>query len=426
MQRTVLFINPGKNHGRRPWMPPLSIPVLGAMVPPNSGWIPRGWDEMAQGSVPPELLDEASLVGISGLTPSRERATKLAEQVKGLGKPVIAGGPDVSGRFAEEESAALLLDFDAICPTQMSVRLMSKILADADNGKLGGVYALEKGEKPDIVVPRRDLLPTKKYFAPNAVRSSDGCKWKCPWCTVGGRGIYPTPLDILKVDLDGMDGRFFLDTADSFGSHPNLVNGVLPLYQRTGMKWGTEATIADLLKHHNGRPLIEHMAEAGCVFVYVGIESVTRELLQLKSSKKQAEQLIALAHRLGIVVIGSFVLDSYGDETEAEIWEMVNWARRNLDFAQFSLSALLVGCELRREALARGDTIPTDPKLFDGAHATTIHKVLSPERRNELLRESYIRFSRMPDILRRTWRAPRAMAWLVFLGSLRYRKGIPA
>ncbi|MDD2752884.1 MAG: hypothetical protein PHN59_07095, partial [Candidatus Omnitrophica bacterium] len=205
-----------------------------------------------------------------------------------------------------------------------------------------------------------------------------------------------------------------------------LIRGVLPLYERRGMKWGTEATIADLLKLHNGRPLIEHMAKAGCRLIYVGIESISRELRQRKSTREQAENLIRLAHRLGIMVIGSFILDFNGDETEGEIWEMVDWATRHVDFAQFSLTALLPGCQLRRQALMRDEVLPADPALYDGAHATTAHGILSPEKRNRLLRESYIRFSRMPDILRRTWHAPRSMAWLVFIASLRYRKGIPA
>jgi len=409
-------------------MPPLSIPVLGAMVPAESGWEPLGWDEVAQGPVPDRLLCKASLIGISGLTPSRERASILAERARiDYELPVIVGGPDIYGRFADEGPNLLLQEVDAICPSQMSKRLMAEILRDAGNERLEGIYSLQTGEPPDSVIPRRDLLPAKGYFAPNAIRSSSGCHLKCAWCTVGGRGFYPTPMDVLEADLASLKGWFFLDTADSFGSHPALLDGVLPLYKKSGMKWGTEATVADLMKEHAGhQPLIADMANAGCKIIYVGIESISRQLRLKKSSREQAEELIKCAHSVGIIVIGSFILDFNGDETAEEIAEMVDWASYHVDFAQFSLTALLPGCDLRRQAIENGNTIPSDPKLFDGAHATAMHRNFTFSERNELLRQAYVEFSRFKHIWRRTWQAPRSFAWLVFIASLRYKKGIPS
>ncbi len=404
-------------------MPPNGVFEIGAMVTPD--WDVVAWDEWVDGPVPKELLENSQLIALTGLTPSRYRAIDIADSARELGLQVIAGGRDVIGRSREDGGVDELHEhYPSICTTVLTPDMMAEILADAANHRLKPVYALPEGETIRMVMPRRDLLDPKRYFAGWALRSSEGCNRNCPWCTVGGRGYFFKNPAVLEAELRTIHSDFFLDMADSFAGNPRYtIENILPIYTRSKKQWGTEIAVADLLGTESGIDMTGPMAAAGCRLVYIGIESVTRRVNK-KSSREMAEEAIKACRKAGMLVIGSLILDTIGDETIEEIEETAEWAAQWLDFAQFSLVALLPGCTLKRQALIKNTMIEEDLEKFDGANPTQKHQ-LEPGLRRHLLEKSYRDFSRMKWILARTWRAPKRYKHLVFLSGLRYRRGIP-
>lgn len=406
-------------------MAPGSIPVLGGMIPKH--WRVIAWDEFVEGPVPIELMMTAKLLAISCLTPSRYRAIELVSIAQRLGVQCVVGGRDAIGwaRSVEENGLhEMLTTYPSVCSTDCTPELMAQILADAEGAKLQHHYAMPAGANPVFVLPNRDLLNPRNYIAGVGVRSSMGCLHDCAWCTVGGCGYFLCEPSLLEQDLQQIKQRgwwFFLDTADSFGGDHSFVNeGVLPVYQRSGLRWGTEIAVDDLLRDPT---LPFRMAKAGCRVIYLGIESVTHNVHK-KCSREKAEEAIRLCRRAGLIVVGALILDATGKETAETIWETFVWAAKWLDYVQYTYVALLPGCDLRRVALRRGTIIEDDLEKYDGPNPTRDHPI-SKDDRKRLLREGYLYFSSSQNIIRRMCRVPIKYAPIVGYTSLRFRRGIP-
>jgi len=229
---------------------------------------------------------------------------------------------------------------------------------------------------------------------------------------------------MLEAELETFCHWFFLDVADSFAGILDHTEDILVVYKRSKMRWGTEITVSDLLGEDGQGKLISEMKQAGCMLIYLGIESIFRPI-HGKVDRERTETVIRRCRKEGIITIGSLIFDITGKEMQEEIEETIHWATKWLDFAQFSLLALLPGCDLRIKALRDGNIIENDWRKFDGAHPTIKHP-LSPEQRSQLLTRAYQEFSTFPNILRRALRAQEITAGVaVFCGGLRYRKGIP-
>jgi len=433
MGKTILIVCAAPNgvlENRKPWMQPGAVMELAAMVPKDMDYKVVGWDESAKGPVPAGLLEASSLVMLTGLTPSYYRLNEIATFCKEHGVPVIAGGRDVIGWSMEDGGLDLLAErYPSFCTTGMSRDLMAQILSDSARGALEQHYALPEGTPYEFVIPDRTVINPDDYVAKCCIRSSSGCNRRiCGWCTVGGHSLYTKPTEMLEAELGGVKGKhwFFLDTSDSFAANRSFVtNTVLPIYKTSGMRWGTEVAVTDLLGPDGEGKLITAMKKARCVVAYLGIESVTRSgKIAGKSSRKMAEQVIRRCRHEGIIVIGSLILDVFGDETVEENMETIHWARKWLDFAQFSDVAALPGCQIRKDALVAGTITETDWRKFDGANPTLQHN-LSMERRSELLTQAYVNFSSYPWIILRALRARGILKVPVFLGGKRYRRGIP-
>lgn len=421
----VTIVNAGiksrlRDKPRKPWMMPGAIGEIGAMITPD--WDIVAWDEFVQGPIPIDRLRSSSLVALTYLTPSWYRAVDIAKQVRDINVPLIAGGRDVIGRSMEEGGLDELVQaYGSVCTTNLSPELMNAILTDCRQGEPKEHYALPDDASVELVMPRRDLLRPADYFAGWCVRSSQGCSRSCPWCTIGGKGFFLKEPSTLEAELRTIHHWFFIDVADSFANDVGFVReDVLPIYEKSGKRWGTELTVADVLEED----LVSILRSSGCRLLYIGVESIKRELSR-KSSRKMAEEVILQCRKEGIVVIGSLMLDVMGDETEDEIREMIDWAIRWLDFAQFSLTALLPGCALRKKALRSGKVIlPENWEKYGGAHATTQHR-LNLDERARLLEEAYTRFSRFDHVMARVLRVNWWAKAPVLYGGLRYRAGIP-
>jgi len=432
MSRKILIVCAAPNgvlDGRKPWMQPGAVMELAAMVPENMGYEVVGWDESAKGPVTRGHLESSSLVMLTGLTPSYYRLNELATHCKDNSIPVIAGGRDVIGWSMEDGGLDLLAKrYPSFCTTGMSRDLMTQILSDSSRGALEQHYALPEGTPYEFVIPDRTVINPDDYVAKCCIRSSSGCNRRCAWCTVGGYGLYTKPPEMLEAELAGVRGKhwFFLDKSDSFAADRAFVTEtVLPIYGSSGMRWGTEVAVTDLLGPDGEGKLITAMKKARCVVAYLGIESVTREgKIAGKSSREMAENVIRRCRREGIIVIGSLILDVFGDETVEENMETIRWARKHLDFAQFSDVAALPGCQIRKDALVAGTILETDWRKFDGANPTLKHN-LSMEERSALLTQAYVEFSSYPWIIYRALRARGVLKVPVFFGGKRYRRGIP-
>jgi len=408
----------------KPWMPPMSVLEVTAMVP--SGWEVTIHDELVSGRLTEETLPEADVYGLTGLTTARLRQEKLARMIRGLcGDCVIAGGRDVMGRALDGETAEMAATFGTIIPTHLTRRVFAQALGDIVAGRSQGVYAAEEDEW-DEVIPRHDLVRAGDYFLPATIRSSFGCGNRCKWCSVDRRRRSKSATALEQELACLPQSPLFIDCSDTFGVNDyHTRDVVLPLYRSTGRRWLTETSARNLLRVSGGKMLAEWMAEAGCVGIYIGFENPFH-LLGVKSmALAEYERVIKLVRDLGMFVIGSFILDSGEQTTEASVKRTVEWAiEQQLDGVQYSLEATLPGTEARHEAIASDSIIDYNPEHYDGAWPTRAHPILGPRERLRLLPWAYDQTYDFPTIGDRLsfGRGLGARMWLwLLLGNLGVR-----
>ena len=378
----IALIMPGRKT-RRPWLSPGSLLEVAGMTPPEHEVVI--YDEIAKGPLTEKTLPRADLYGLGGLSTSRWRSYILALTIRHLGGQVIAGGMDVTGHYAEGNESELLAIYNSIVVGRLTTRLWQEVLADATNHRLKKVYQANTNDPWEFVTPRYDLINPKRYFLPASVRSSAGCTEKCPFCTVhlvGGQEVRLTPLEILEAGLQRLPhSMVMVDTSDSFGCDYDHTMEVLQLYKRYRRRWFTEITIKNLMGHNGSPPLLEPMRQSGCAGVYIGVESIDQAVSGKSLRLPEVEKAIYEAHRAGLIVLASLILDVTGKETTDDIKRIIAWViEQRLEFAQYSLVALLPGSVLRKRAIETGQIIDNNPEHMDGAWPTVWHPLPAQDR----------------------------------------------
>ena len=383
----------------RPWLPPMSLLAVAGATDPDHEIILL--DELTKGrQLEDEEIPLADVYAFSWLSTSRKGAIRLAKMLRPRGKPLIAGGMDVTGLFHEGNHHHLLDYFDTIVVGRLTNRLWREILADAAREKLQPVYQAEASEPWEFFVPRHDLVNTRKYIIPAAVQTSAGCNESCDFCTVhlvigARRGIRLKPPAALERELELLPkSRYLFDCSDSFGTDICHTLEILPVLKDSGKDWFCESTIKNLLgissPGEGERPeLVKILAKNRSAGVCLGLESIEGKVSGKSLGIAKAEEAIKKVHDQGMLVMVSIILDVRGDETWETIERTVEWVKSHRpDFVQFSLLALLPGCARRKQALAKGWVIDNNPEHLDGAWPTIEHQ-MSPAERIRALQYAY-------------------------------------
>lgn len=387
----------------RPWLPPMSLLAVAGATDPEYEIILL--DELAKGrQFTDKEIPMADIYAFSWLSTSRKGAIRLATMLRPRGKPLVAGGMDITGLFHEGIGNGLLDYFDALVVGRLTSRLWRQVLSDAFEDQLQPIYQADPNEPWEFFAPRHDLINPANYIIPAAVQTSAGCNEACDFCTVhlviGERKkVRLKPPAILASELDILPkSKYLADCSDSFGVDVGHTREILPILRASGKNWFCELTIKNLLgisaPGEGERPeLVKALAKNRCAGVYLGVESIEGKVSGKSLDIAKAEEAIKKVHDQGMLVMVSIILDVRGNETWDTIERTVEWVKiHRPDFVQFSLLALLPGCARRRVALAKDWVIDQNPEHLDGAWPTIKHQMSAEERIGALhyaYRETY-------------------------------------
>src|SRR6266404_1022782 len=345
----ILLYNPD-NGVTKNFMPHLWMFLLKGLTPPGHEVL------LIDGNAKPlndqELVrfikeQEIGLVGIGSMTRMVQKAYRVADVVRAAGVPVVMGGPHVT----ELPDEALGKDggprhADAVALGEAD-ETWPKIVEDAARGQLKDVYApvdeSGKEQKPSLqpypVIPwdtidldQFNFIPkifrrfTEKYgsgvsyFNTIPVESGRGCPYGCEFCTVTGffgdsirfrsNESVVNELLLLKQRAHRDRGKitiFFID--DNFAINIKRTKSLLRdiIAADAQLPWLAQIS-ANLLRDEE---LVDLMAESGCRWVFIGMESIDPVNLAdvNKSFNKPVEYapvLSRLAQR-GIYAVTSFI-----------------------------------------------------------------------------------------------------------------------
>src|SRR5437773_8366370 len=325
----ILLYNPD-NGVTRNFMPHLWMFLLKALTPPEHEVI------LIDGNCEPmndeELVRFAQekgigLVGIGAMTRMIQKHYRVADACRAAGSPVVMGGPHVT----EEPDEALGKDggprhVDALALGEAD-DTWPLIIEDAARGELKETYApidaAGKEKKPSLQpypvipwdtidldqfnwVPKIVSRLTERYgsgvsyFNTIPMESGRGCPYGCEFCTVTGffgdsirfrsNESVVQELLLLKRRAEKDRGKiiiFFID--DNFAINKNRTKSLLRdiIAAKAQLPWIAQIS-ANLLRDTE---LLDLMQEAGCKWVFIGMESIDTDSLAdvSKSFNKPSE-----------------------------------------------------------------------------------------------------------------------------------------
>jgi hypothetical protein len=182
---------------------------------------------------------------------------------------------------------------------------------------------------------------------------------------------------IEEIVADGQPYVVFVD--NNLGSRPDYLRRLCAGLRPLGIIWSAAVTI-DIT---DDAALVRDMALAGCTGVFVGFESLNGgNLIAARKRTPVPEDYsrrVAMLHRYGIQVNGSFVLGF--DHDEPNVFERtVEWIEANrLECATFHILTPYPGTPLFRQFEAEGRILHRDWDRYDTAHVVFQPKHMSCE-----------------------------------------------
>ncbi len=386
-------------------LPGLGLLKVAALTP--SGWQVRIVDEKTE---PLDLNQEADLVGITGMTPTANRAYEIADHFRRRGTPVVMGGMHAS-QLPEEA----LRHCDSVVIAEAE-GLWPRLLADFERNVLQPIYRHEDGLPPLEHQPPPDweLYRGKRYLPVHFVETTRGCPIGCEFCSVtnafGGR-YRNRPQDEVLAELRGLrrfDGLltlkncvFFVD--DNIIANRAYAREFLSRIADLDLKWFGQASV----NIASDDELLKLCQQSGCTGLFLGFETLSPDTLRSIGKRVNQPQhyldVVQKIHDHGIGIDGSFVFGFDTDDTGVFDRTLEFVMRAKLDIAYFSILTPYPGTRLHQRLRQEGRLLTRDWSFYDGSRVVYRPKHFTPDQ----LLEGYYRvlkeFYRVPSIFGRLW-----------------------
>ena len=316
---------------------PLSLSLLAGAVPEHDYELIDMFDANDI-----DYESEVDLVGISVRRSSEQTAFEIADKFINKGVKVVMGGPQVSANPFESLSHA------SSVVVGEGEELWVKLLQDNEKNELKefyvsapnssfatghSVFQLESLPSLDkIPKPKRDLF--KKKYTFELVFASRGCAINCDFCSVTrlfGSKYRLRPVDDVVNEITEFKAYYYLIDDTVFG-RPNTYDYYLELYEKiSNLKkinyWTGQANL-DAASNEKGREVIKKAVKAGLIYTAIGMESISKEVLQKSGSYskmgvggatdmiKKMKENIRFIQEQGILISAWFAIGYEEDDLE--------------------------------------------------------------------------------------------------------------
>jgi radical SAM superfamily enzyme YgiQ (UPF0313 family) len=315
----------------RAFMPPQGLLVVASYLP--EAWEVRFVDENA---APARAHDFrwADAVLVSGMHVQRPYIQDVIARAHAAGRPVVLGGPSVSGcpEFYPEADVLQIGELG-----DATDRVIEWI--DSHQGRPQRQLRFETVERVPLArfpTPAYHLVPIRQYFIAN-IQFSSGCPYSCEFCDIpalyGRNPRLKTPEQVLaeldQIAASGATSVYFVD--DNFIANQKATLELLPHLvdwqkrHRYPLRFACEATL-NIAKNEG---VLALMREAGFVTVFCGIETPEPQALRFMSKDQNLRMPILDAVRRinahGLEVVSGIIvgLDTDTPETANHIIEFV-------------------------------------------------------------------------------------------------------
>jgi radical SAM superfamily enzyme YgiQ (UPF0313 family) len=325
----ICLINPrfptsfwGLNHalpmmGKKCNMPVLALPTLAGLTPSDHEIVLI--DENVQ-DIDFDALNDFDIIGLTGMTVQRDRMREILEELHARDKFVVIGGPWIT---VAEDWFPGLADVLFIGEAEET---WPRFLEEWSRGEHAARYEqVEKSDMAKAPMPRYDLVPFHEY-AMGCIQTSRGCPFQCEFCDIivifGRRPRIKNAAQVIaEIDAQHKLGAhviFLVD--DNFIGNKKAAKVILRAIVDWQKKHGyplaffTEASL-DLAEDDE---LLQLMAEAGLVAVFIGIESpdeaALRETKKLQNVRGGILERVHKVQAAGLEVYAGMIVGFDSDD----------------------------------------------------------------------------------------------------------------
>lgn len=359
----------------------LSMPYLAAYVrPPHQVFHIDEYNQTVEFDLPVDL------VGITCNTPNSTHVYRIANEFRRRGRAVVLGGPHVTLLPEEAKEYA-----DSIVMGEAE-ETWPAVLADIENGKLESIYKTNHPPSlKNIPLARRDLIHRRGLFE-STVIATRGCPHSCNYCNL--RQIYnPSirfrPVEEVLAEIRTLRASFFTFWDDQLFMNPGYALQLLRGLESQDKRWAAMVTLASTKDER----LLRAASRAGCVCLFLGLESFSPESLTIANKSfnlvESYNEGVARIHKYGITVQAGIVFGFDGDDESTFRLTLEKATEAGIDGATVSILTPFPKTPIYEAFLREGRLLTQDWSYYNGKTAVTFRPArMSPET----LWEGYMRF----------------------------------
>ena len=221
---------------------------------------------------------KTDLVIISINTFTAYRGYKIAEEFREKGIKVAIGG--LHATLCPEEAANYA---DCVLVGEAELTFSQMINDFLNNNMKNFYYADGKCDLQEVKLDR-SIFKGKRYLPYRHVEVSRGCAYNCNFCTIAKvyeQNVSLRPVDEIIDDIKNIGVRYIGLVDENACAHleyrKELYTKMIPLKKR----WFAQMTVKGLLDED----FVELMAQCGCFNVFIGMESISRDVLDNMNKK---------------------------------------------------------------------------------------------------------------------------------------------
>jgi len=369
---TLFLINPrlrykhyGVQHelavqlGKRTMSAPLALPIVAALTPDH--YDIRIIDEEI-GPVPDGQTPD--LVGITTLMSTIDRGYEIADRYRSMGAKVVMGGTYASFNVSEalqHADSVVMGEAEGAWP---------ELLADFEAERLKETYKTDRlGDFRNNVFPRWDLVDTG-HVNSLSVETSRGCPFNCEFCLVNkmfGRRMRYRDIDDVVAEIRTLPINRILFVDDNLTINKRRARKLMRALKPLGISWVCQSSI-DVTRDED---LLHDMAEAGCLSIIIGFESMNPESLKetrkLHNKRTEYTEAVRKIHSAGINTLGSFIVGFDADTLESfdDIYRFAD--ENHMAYTMLNILTAAPGTDLWDRLEREGRLCGADRELMSGA-----------------------------------------------------------
>lgn len=276
--------------------------------------------------------------------------------------------------------------------------------------------------------PDRTLIDRSKYYNPKlsrrpytAIMASRGCSYSCYYCVpnsldfareieyrnncdgkkkppVRVRSAESVLEEIRSIKKQGYKSFFILD--DQFPWEEKRTLDIMSGLTGMDMEWGCLARANHLLNED----VVKAMAQAGCAFIAIGIESFNQEILDYIRKEMKVDmiyQAVSNLKKYGIEPELNILIGSCPLETKETVMHTVNEAiKLDVDYVLISVCTPFPNTEFNKIAKENGWMIESEYRPIDPIKQSFIsYPHLNKAELENLLKQSYLKFYFRPKYI---------------------------